>query len=56
MGVGFHGSEVLRPIVQHPAMIGFSLGCYNPSKDPDGRYGAALADLLADVLGNGVLS
>ena len=49
-------SEVLRPIVQHPAMIGFSLGCYNPSKDPDGRYGAALADLLADVLGNGVAS
>jgi arginase len=43
-------SEVLRPIVQHPAMIGFSLGCYNPSKDPDGEYGAALADLLADVL------
>src|SRR5690348_10256988 len=26
--------DVLRPIVQHPAMIGFSLGCYNPSKDP----------------------
>jgi arginase len=42
--------EVLRPIVQHPAMIGFSLGCYNPSKDPDGQYGAALADLLTEVL------
>jgi arginase len=42
--------RVLRPIVQHPAMIGFSLGCYNPSKDPDGRYGAALADVLADLL------
>jgi arginase len=41
---------VLRPIVQHPAMIGFSLGCYNPSKDPDGQYGVALADLLADLL------
>jgi arginase len=45
---------VLRPIVQHPAMIGFSLGCYNPSKDPDGEYGVALADLLADVLGSAV--
>jgi arginase len=43
-------TEVLRPLTQHPAMIGFSLGCYNPSKDPDGRYGVALADLLADVL------
>ncbi|MDP9219642.1 MAG: arginase family protein, partial [Actinomycetota bacterium] len=43
-------AEVLRPLAQHPAMIGFSLGCYNPSKDPDGRYGVALADLLADVL------
>jgi arginase len=44
---------VLRPIVQHPAMIGFSVGCYNPSKDPDGRYGGQLADLLVDVLGEG---
>ena len=43
-------ADVLRPLTQHPAMIGFSLGCYNPSKDPDGRYGVALADLLADVL------
>jgi arginase len=43
-------AEVLRPIVQHPAMIGFSLGCYNPSKDPDGEYGERLADLLVDVL------
>ena len=25
---------VLQPLTQHPAMIGFSLGCYNPSKDP----------------------
>ena len=33
-------------------MIGFSLGCYNPSKDPDGRYGDALADLLVQVLGS----
>jgi hypothetical protein len=37
-------------------MIGFSLGCYNPSKDPDGRYGGQLADLLVDVLGEGARS
>jgi arginase len=44
-------AQVLQPLAQHPAMIGFSLGCYNPSKDPDGRYGDALADLLVEVLG-----
>jgi arginase len=43
-------ARVLEPLAQHPAMIGFSLGCYNPSKDPDGRYGDALADLLVEVL------
>ena len=44
-------AAVLEPLTRHPAMIGFSLGCYNPSKDPDGRYGDALADLLVQVLG-----
>jgi len=28
-----------------------SLGCYNPDKDPDGRYAAQPCDLLVDVLG-----
>lgn len=27
-----------------------SLGCFNPEKDPDGSYGARLADLLVDLL------
>jgi arginase len=43
-------AEVLRPLAEHPAMVGFSVGCYNPSKDPDGRYGDALADLLVATL------
>ncbi len=44
-------AEVLRPLAAGPYVAGFSLGCYNPSKDPGGRYGDALADLLVDVLG-----
>jgi hypothetical protein len=33
------------------ARLGFSLGCYNPDKDPGGRSAAILCDLLVDVLG-----
>ena len=32
-------------------MIGFSVGCYNPSKDPGGRYGDDLADVLVSSFG-----
>jgi arginase len=50
-GIDFDQLEaVLRPISEDPAMIGLSLGCYNPSKDPDGHCGQALASLLEDVL------
>jgi hypothetical protein len=30
--------------------VGVSIGCYNPQKDPNGRCGSALTDLLVDVL------
>jgi arginase len=43
-------ADLLRPLGHDPALVGVSIGCYNPQKDPDGRYGAALTDLLADVL------
>jgi arginase len=46
-------ADVLRPLVEGSGSVGFSLGCYNPSKDPTGTYGDALADLLVDVLGTG---
>jgi arginase len=46
-------AAVLRPIGRDLSLIGFSVGCYNPSKDPGGRCGDALADLLADVLATG---
>jgi arginase len=41
---------LLRPLGQDPALIGASVGCYNPQKDPDRRCGAALADVLAGAL------
>jgi arginase len=47
-------ADLLRPLGHDPALVGVSIGCYNPEKDPDGAYGAALADLLVDVLGGPV--
>jgi hypothetical protein len=41
---------VLAPIGEDPAMIGLSLGCHSPAKDPGQRCGEALVTLLADVL------
>ena len=43
-------AEVLAPMCADPNLLGFSVGCYNPSKDADGRYGDALADLLVEAL------
>jgi arginase len=43
-------ADLLRPLGHDPALVGASIGCYNPQKDPDGHYGAALADVLVDVL------
>jgi len=42
--------ELLRPLGRDPRLVGFSLGCFNPAKDLDGRCGVALRDLLVDVL------
>ena len=35
---------VMGPLVSSPRLIGASLGCYNPEKDPDGGSGHALVD------------
>jgi arginase len=43
-------TRLLRPLGADPLLLGASVGCYNPSKDPDGVCGAGLADLLVDVL------
>ncbi len=44
-------TDLLQPLGQDPLLIGASVGCYNPQKDPDARCGAALADVLAGALG-----
>jgi arginase len=44
-------ADLMRPLGQDSALIGASVGCYNPQKDPGARCGMALADVLADVLG-----
>jgi arginase len=42
---------VLAPLATSPSLVGFSLGCYNPDKDPDGACGRALVDALESALG-----
>jgi len=37
---------VLEPLLGSPRLIGASLGCYNPEKDPDLACGRALVDAL----------
>lgn len=41
--------ELLRPIAASPGLIGWSLGCYNPEKDPDGSGGRAIVDAIERV-------
>jgi arginase len=44
-------AELLLPLGEDPLLIGASVGCYNPQKDPDRRCGTALAGVLASALG-----
>jgi arginase len=44
-------AALLRPLGQDPRLIGASLGCYNPEKDPAGWCGRALAEVLVATLG-----
>jgi len=37
---------LIAPIAGSPGLIGLNLTCFNPEKDPDGRCGAALAELV----------
>ena len=43
-------ADVLRPFGGDPLLVGASIGCYNPEKDPGERCGIALTDVLADAL------
>ena len=44
--------EAMRPLGASSALIGVSIGCYNPEKDPDGACGRALVDACRDVFGS----
>lgn len=43
-------SEVLAPLLSSSALVGASLGCYNPEKDPDRACGRILVEVLAGAL------
>ncbi|MEP6757843.1 MAG: arginase family protein [Actinomycetota bacterium] len=45
-------TDLLTPLLRAPALVGFSVGCYNPDKDPDGACGRALADVLRTAIGD----
>lgn len=42
-------AALLAPLTRAPDLVGFSLACYNPQKDPGGAYARRLVDLLADL-------
>ncbi len=42
---------LLEPLVAESGLIGFSVACYNPEKDPAGTSGAALAGLINSLFG-----
>jgi len=44
-------TALLRPLTGSPAMIGFSVACYNPDRDPDGDCARSLVKILGEVLG-----
>jgi arginase len=45
--------SLLRPIAASEALIGFSLACYNPDKDPGQACGRTLVDALGRALERG---
>jgi arginase len=42
---------LMHPLVCSPALIGASIGCYNPEKDPDRRNGRELVEAWRAALG-----
>lgn len=42
--------ELLRPLLASPALAGFSLGCYNPEKDPDAANGRTIVEVISAAL------
>ena len=44
-------AALMGPLGAAPGLVGLSLGCVNPDKDPGGRYAERTGDLLARALG-----
>ncbi len=42
---------VMAPLAASPSLVGASVGCYNPEKDPDGACGRALVDAWRASIG-----
>ena len=38
--------ELAGPVADSPDLVGWSLSCYNPEKDPDGRDGRAIVSAI----------
>jgi arginase len=43
-------AELLAPLAASDALVGVSVGCFNPDKDPDGQSAAWTVGLLAAIL------
>ncbi len=43
-------STLLEPLAASPALVGLSVACFNPEKDPGGGCGRALGRLLSEAL------
>ena len=41
---------LMRPLAASPALIGVSIGCYNPEKDPGDIHGRALVEAFRSTL------
>jgi arginase len=44
-------ADLLTPLGHDPRLVGASIGCYNPSKDPGGAYGEALTRVIVGAFG-----
>ena len=50
-GLALHElGALLHPLASSVHVVGVSVACYNPDKDPDGTWGAALVELLVGAL------
>ena len=51
-GMGWEDlGDLLTPLLASEALIGASIACYNPEKDPGGACGRALVDIVVGLRG-----